>query len=340
MFCDAAIGFSSRGVYASVTAAIVAHTDRLFRIIDLMSESTEGASASNAEEVGVNPPHPDDLRNVILGRPRLPIEPVSDGEFSAEAKVEDEPAWVDATSEAPGSDEPTWREVADDEPEPRSDREYQHPPFYTEFEAETDRGHPDAVANLGPPAGFGRRVVAYLIDQVVMLAILSLIFPLLIGVPLIHLDEIERHETSEAMGESGDTNVPTVQQPDGDAIQTDRDETALTELLPWYGTLSGTILFVMLPIFYNAALIGLWGTTIGKRTVNVYVVDKSGNVPGLPIAFIRAVATILSSNLLYVSHIFILRSDHRALHDLLVGSYAITLTSADRPRMVRRRRID
>lgn len=328
MFCDAAIGFSSRGIYASVTAAIVAHTDLLFRIIDLMSDSTEGASASNAEEVGVNPPHPDDLRNVILGRPRVPIEPVSDGEFSAEAKPEDEPAWVDAASGAPSSDEPAWREVAYDEPEPRADREYQHPPFYTEFEAETDRGHPETVARFGPPAGFGRRVIAYLIDNAVTIVILSLLFPFVLGRPYIDVEAITS-ELDAASQEVLPTATPVLGTNGGPSLsgstQTELEEESIAEIF------SGLLLAFVVTTVYNGLLVGMFGTTIGKRLLNVYVLDANGDIPGIPLAFGRALATIVSTAIFYVGYLFILRNDNRALHDQMVGTYAVTLTTGEHP---------
>ena len=136
------------------------------------------------------------------------------------------------------------------------------------------------------------------------------------------------------LGTNGESNVPSVTLAPAErdeATQFSEEEIALTGLLPWYGTLSGTILFLVLPIIYNTLLIGIWGTTFGKRLLNVYVLDKSGNVPGIPIAFMRAVTSVVSANVLYIGHLFIFRTDHRALHDLLVGTYPITRSTEEGP---------
>ncbi len=267
----------------------------------------------------------------MLGRPAREHLDVGSGEFSAEAKSEAEPLWTDVASDEPTVEETPWRETEAPGAEPPRAPEYESPPFYDETLPESDDRHPSALSRLGPPAGFGRRLIAHLIDLTVTLLMLGLLFPLLLGMPLFDFDATA---VDSELDTNDETNVPFVTlapAEEDESAQLNEEDIALTDLLPWYGTLSGTILFLVLPIVYNTLLIGIWGTTIGKRLLNVYVLDKGGNVPGVPIAFMRAVTSVVSANVLYIGHLFIFRTDHRALHDLLVGTYPITRSSRDGP---------
>ena len=312
-----------------MSSAIVAHANLAFRIIDLMRDSTDGASAIDADDTGKVPPHPDDLRNVVLGRPRTSIEPISSGDFSAEAKSADEPDWVDTTTSTPETAEQHWQDVPCDEPESRADQEYQRPPFYTEFDAVTDRGHPEAVARFGPPAGFGRRVIAYLIDNAVTIVILSLIFPFILGRPYIDFDAITS-DLESASQEALPTSTPVLGSDDG-LRQTDGTPPETRESQSIAEVFSGLLLAFAVTTVYNGMLVGLLGTTIGKRLMNVYILNENGDIPGIPLAFGRALATIVSTAIFYIGYLFILRDDNRALHDLMVGTYAVTLTTEEQP---------
>ena len=299
-----------------------------------MRDSTnhdEADERDGPESPSANQPQEDDLRAIMSGRPIQRPQPIETGQYSAEAKSDAEPAWSDVVSDSADTADPPWHGQSPQIEEPTVDREYQRPPFYADTKDADDERHPQALSRFGPPAGFGRRFVAYLIDYAVTIVILALLFPLLLDVPLVDLDAIPVE--NEAVTNGG-SNVPAVTpktQQNDEQTQIDGDEIALVDILPWYGTFTGTILFLALPIIYNTILIGIWGTTLGKRILNVYVLDKGGNIPGIPIAFVRAVATVVSANVLYIGHLFILRTDHRTLHDHLVGTYVINLTSEERP---------
>ena len=314
--------------------AIVAHPVARFRIIEYMSDSKDDRSASNPNAADGSPtttPHPDDLRNIMLGRPRPQYEAGGTGDFSAEAAPETDPVWSDAQSDVSTSDEPDWQTHSSDQAEPETQWEYQRPPYYaeTEPETETDRGHPDAVTRYGPPAGFGRRLIAYLIDNAITIVILSLLFPLILSRPYIDYEAI----TAELENASQQVALPTATPVLGsveDAPQINAANSAESESQSVSDVFSGLALALFVTTVYNGILVGLLGTTVGKRALSVYVLDANGNVPGIPLAFGRALSTIVSTAIFYVGYLFILRHDNRALHDLMVGTYAITLTSDEK----------
>jgi len=83
---------------------------------------------------------------------------------------------------------------------------------------------------------------------------------------------------------------------------------------------------------YFAVGWGLVGTTIGKRICGLRIVDHKGRRPiGLSRAFLRLAAYSISSVTFGMGHILIvLRPDHRALHDILAGTWVVR-TSAKGP---------
>lgn len=279
----------------------------------------------------VNPPHEDDLRSIMLGRPAREQVDLGTGEFSAEAKPDAEPAWTDVASDEPAVDETPWQETEGYGVEPQRELEYERPPFYGEASPEIDERHPPALSRFGPPAGFGRRLIAYLVDNAVTIVILSLLFPALLGRPYIDyegiMSEIEAASDQVAA-------LPTATPVLGDAdppLQNDGVGSSSAETQSWADVFAGLLLAFTVTTVYNTILVGIWGTTIGKRLLNVYVLDANGNIPGIPLAFARALATIVSTAIFYVGYLFILRSDHRALHDLMVGTFAVTLSAEERP---------
>ncbi len=308
-----------------------------------MRDSTnhDGAEKPNSSEEPNTPsPHEDDLRSIMFGRPGRSQIDVGSGDFSSEAQPESQPVWTDAASEQITSGDPTWHGRDDEVVERPFEREYQHPPDYADAESEEDDRHPLALSRFGPPAGFGRRLIAYLIDNAVTIVILSLLFPLMLGRPYIDYEAIAAE--IEAAGDEVaalPTATPVLgnvdQQAQGDDFVANSNETqSLGELF------GGLFLAFAVTTIYNTILVGIWGTTVGKRILNVYVLDGDGNITGIPLAFARALATIVSTLIFYIGYLFILRSDHRALHDLLVGTYAITLRSSERPTQREQRMAD
>ena len=144
-----------------------------------MRDSTnpdEANERDGSEDPSVTPPHKDDLRSIMFGRPIQRSEPIETGQYSAEPKSDAEPAWSDTASDANATDDPPWQGRDIDLADESIKQTYERPPFYTSSEDPTDRLHPEEVARFGPPAGFGRRLVAHLIDITVTLFILSLLF--------------------------------------------------------------------------------------------------------------------------------------------------------------------
>ena len=267
----------------------------------------------------------------MLGRPARAQADTGSGEFSAEAKSDAEPAWSDAVSVEPAVDEDPWQETERYGVEPQREREYEGPPFYGEESTQFDERHPSALSRFGPPAGFGRRLIAYLVDNAVTIVILSLLFPTLLGRPYIDYEGIMGEiEAASDQVAALPTATPVLgnadPQPQNNGVGSSSAETQ-----SWADVFAGLLLAFTVTTVYNTILVGIWGTTVGKRLLNVYVLDGNGNIPGIPLAFARALATIVSTAIFYVGYLFILRSDHRGLHDLLVGTYAITLTAGERP---------
>ena len=286
---------------------------------------------NGSREPSATPPREDDLRSIMSGRPTLSPELSGTGEYSADAKSDSEPAWSDATSDRAPTDDPPWQGRPSEVEEPTIDRESNRPPFYLETEEIDDERHPSALSRFGPPAGFGRRLIAYLIDNAVTIVILSLLFPLLLSRPYIDVDAITA-DIDSASNEA--TALPTATPVLGSvdqASQSDGIGTASSESQSLSDVLAGLLLAFTVTTIYNTILVGQWGTTIGKRIMNVYVLDGNGNIPGIPLAFARSLSTIISTLIFYIGYLLILREDHRALHDHLVGTYVIVLTSEESP---------
>ncbi|MEX0763143.1 MAG: RDD family protein [Dehalococcoidia bacterium] len=75
---------------------------------------------------------------------------------------------------------------------------------------------------------------------------------------------------------------------------------------------------------YHTLAVGIWGTTVGKRLLGLWVVRPGGGRVGLGGAFVRYLGTILSSFLLLIGYLMVLfRSDRRALHDLIANTYVV-----------------
>lgn len=147
------------------------------------------------------------------------------------------------------------------------------------------------------PAGFTRRLIATLFDMVVYCGCCALLaypvsrdldWPLAATDPAAFLDSITRPElVAHAAGILG--------------------------------------LWIALWWCYFAVSWGLVGATFGKFLVCVRIVDHRGRQPiGLSRAFLRLAAYSISSVSFGLGHILIvLRPDHRALHDLLAGTWVV-----------------
>ena len=75
---------------------------------------------------------------------------------------------------------------------------------------------------------------------------------------------------------------------------------------------------------YSPALISLWGTTVGKRAFDLYVLRRNGRRCGFWRAFGRQVASIASILVVGIGYLMIaFRADKRGLHDLIAGTAVI-----------------
>lgn len=76
--------------------------------------------------------------------------------------------------------------------------------------------------------------------------------------------------------------------------------------------------------FYVVVGWSTFGTTLGKRIFNLYVVRPDGSMPGAARALYRQLATIVSVLMLFLGYIMIaVRPDKRASHDIIADTYVI-----------------
>ena len=75
---------------------------------------------------------------------------------------------------------------------------------------------------------------------------------------------------------------------------------------------------------YATLLVGAFGTTVGKRPFNLYILRPDGTRVGYGRALGREAARFLSSLLLGAGFLWVLfRADKRALHDLIADTVVI-----------------
>ena len=139
---------------------------------------------------------------------------------------------------------------------------------------------------LGTPGSFWLRLVAYIIDMLVVVMPLVFLW-LILGQPVPeNFDQI-------------------MKPPEG------------------YERLQLLVLF--LTMAYDTALITYWATTVGKRALGLYVVRTDGSRVGFVRALSRHVLTALSINLTlgFVFLIVAFRKDRRGLHDIICDTVVI-----------------
>lgn len=160
------------------------------------------------------------------------------------------------------------------------------------FEQVSEDGIPFDVMEQGFPAGFWVRFVAIIIDAIIVFAIGAGVWPLI----------FQEAFWYQATLVSDDGTVTTV----------------------WTTRSWHSLIWVCYEIFFLA----LWGTTGGKRLLNIYVLNRSGRSRiGFLRAFIRTLATYLSLLLLLIGFIMVaFRRDKRALHDLIADTYPTVRT--------------
>ncbi len=142
------------------------------------------------------------------------------------------------------------------------------------------------AARAGEPAGFWIRLAAYIIDA------------LILGIPLSILNTIIMAIVIRVVSSYG-------------AIM----------------TISSFMMLIMSAAGLAYLVIGWskYGTTVGKRILNLYVIDEAtGTNPTLPKAAIRVVGYLASSIILYIGFIMIaFTGDNKGLHDMIAGTRVV-----------------
>ncbi len=150
------------------------------------------------------------------------------------------------------------------------------------------------------PAGFWARMGAYIVDHLVLTAVFTLIWAPIAG------------------WQHWELLPPVVPQVLNDAsLHHFREQCAV-----W---LNGALL-VYYPIFlvYDVLLNGTFGATLGKMAIGARILMLDGAPIGYGTAFLRWIGARISDFLLGFGYLLIgIRSDKRALHDLLAGTRVV-----------------
>ena len=142
----------------------------------------------------------------------------------------------------------------------------------------------------GRPAGFWIRLVAYLIDQIILIVPTTIVW--LIAVALVDPSFFD-----EASG----------------AAESSSAATGLAYMI-----------FIPLYLTYYMIAVSVWATTIGKRIVGIYVLRPDGSKAGPGRAFARYWAYFVSSFVFFVGYIMIAFHDEkRGLHDLICDTVVV-----------------
>ena len=305
----------------------------------------ENRGSDDADQVKrIVPPLPGDLRNLILERPSAHSPDHSNWNDQTVQDQSNEPEWVRPGEQPRSPDKTPWRGRG------QEDSSHDTRTAHSEYEScircgavlEDDDNYcpscgtsstgveyvresgvaipapqPDAVAQFGPPAGFGIRLVAFLIDLTAVSVILLIIAPLIMNRALIDMDGLNEYidYVQQVVADAGSLeaggSVPDVPERAVTAI----DNLQLVSLM-------NAIIYSI----YQGVMIGLVGTTLGKRLMRVYVLDSNGSVMGLPRSMARAALIFASMLFFYFAFIFVLfRSDRRGLHDLVANTYAVRI---------------
>lgn len=135
-------------------------------------------------------------------------------------------------------------------------------------------------------AGAGRRLVAALLDSVILFAINISIAMLLVG-------------SFSLMPTEGAENAA--------------------------GGILILISYIILPVGYWVVLQSQMGQTLGKKALGIKVVDSEGKTPSVVTFFLREiVGKIVSAIILLIGYLMILwDSKKQGLHDKIAGTYVI-----------------
>ena len=152
-------------------------------------------------------------------------------------------------------------------------------------------GYGPVAFALGRPGGFWLRLLAYVIDGLIVTFAFILIWTTLLGQPFSDITEpLELGEDYEYSSQAFNR--------DG--------------------------LNSLLALVYDTVLIAIWATTVGKRLFRLYVVRTDGSRVGPGRALARHLASLLSMLILGIGFLMIaFRQDKRGLHDLICDTVVI-----------------
>lgn len=143
------------------------------------------------------------------------------------------------------------------------------------------------------PAGFWVRLIAFVIDITFLIAVFFAIWPSIFGVPYIDMDSA-----------AGNFDM---------ALGFGLDKSAGENLLD-----------IFIQAAYFTLTTSLWGTTLGKRVFNLYVVGDDGQRLSVARSLGRYFATWVSGIIIGIGYIMIgVRADKRALHDLIAETWVV-----------------
>lgn len=184
-----------------------------------------------------------------------------------------------------------------------------------------DYGTPsDHTAVVGP------RIVAWIIDLIVYLALLAAFNAVAGGVNMVTYDDLT-FESAQSLCDDWQANndgfCSTTNQADGTYSAT-TIEGAPGGLLFWTGHL----------VVY-ALIQGLTGGSVGKLALGLRVVDKDGQVAGIGKSFLRTIAWIVDGLVCGLPLIggvaMVSAKGHRRVGDLLAGTYVVKKSSVGVP---------
>ncbi|MXZ89339.1 MAG: RDD family protein [Dehalococcoidia bacterium] len=90
------------------------------------------------------------------------------------------------------------------------------------------------------------------------------------------------------------------------------------------GVILASVVSATVLALYSSTLIKVWGTTVGKRAFDLYVLRSDGGRCGFWRSFGRQVASGVSLLLVGVGYLMVaFRADNRGLHDLIAGTAVI-----------------